>query len=54
MKKVNAKLYTDLPEFLGQCDVVTINMPLTGKFCSTDASWKHSLHSQYGIPIGLL
>ena len=34
MKKVNAKLYTDLHEFLGQCDVVTINVPLSGSLSS--------------------
>ena len=43
MKKVNAKLYTDLHEFLGQCDVVTINVPLSGSFCSTDANWEPSV-----------
>lgn len=31
MKKVNAKLYTDLKEFLQLCDVVTINLPLSDK-----------------------
>ena len=31
MKKVNAELFTDLKEFLKDCDVVTINVPLSDK-----------------------
>lgn len=31
MQKVNAKLFTDLKEFLSDCDVVTINLPLSDK-----------------------
>ena len=31
MNKIGAKFYTDLEEFLGLCDVVTINLPLTDK-----------------------
>lgn len=31
MKKVNAELFTDMKEFLKDCDVVTINVPLSDK-----------------------
>ena len=31
MKKVNAELFTDLKDFLKDCDVVTINVPLSDK-----------------------
>ena len=31
MNKVKAKLFTDLNEFLKDCDVVTINVPLSDK-----------------------